>query len=352
MEKRNYFVDVLKFIFAIIIVFYHTWKFKLFDYNTSYFRYGYLAVDFYFIVTGYLLINSINKKKLTYNKETIGKDACKFIWGKLKGIWIYLLLSYIVALIFININQPFTIETFFSDEILSNISGLNFLGYGVTVNVPTWYISTMIFILFIIYPLIVKNKKNYTYYIAPLSIVLTIIVKNYFQINMYDPTPVSFLFINGFYRGIIFINLGIIIYEISDHLKRIDLKKSQRTLLTILEIVLYLFLIYNMHYRLIYRYPVAILFILATIITFSNQSYTKDVFKSHIWAVFSKIGFLMYLNHEYLRSFIIKYFSMYSYREMVIIFFLCTIIISSLMYIVVEGSKCLIRKYKYKKLNS
>lgn len=59
----NYIIDALKFVFSFIIVIYHSWCFSG-TWGNGYFQYGFLAVDFYFIVTGYLMMNSINKKKI------------------------------------------------------------------------------------------------------------------------------------------------------------------------------------------------------------------------------------------------------------------------------------------------
>lgn len=53
MEKRNGFVDFLKFVFAIIILFHHS--VELFRGSNTYFISGYIAVEFYFMVSGYLL---------------------------------------------------------------------------------------------------------------------------------------------------------------------------------------------------------------------------------------------------------------------------------------------------------
>lgn len=67
MKNKNYFIQLLKFIFSIIIVFYHA-RFFCKSEENAIFRFGYIGVNFYFIVSGYLLINSIvNNKK--YKKK-------------------------------------------------------------------------------------------------------------------------------------------------------------------------------------------------------------------------------------------------------------------------------------------
>lgn len=58
-SKRNLEIDLCKFIFSIIIVLLHS--FNLFNGKFLYMPGGSIGVDFFFIVTGYLLMNSIEK---------------------------------------------------------------------------------------------------------------------------------------------------------------------------------------------------------------------------------------------------------------------------------------------------
>ena len=62
MKQRNTCIDFLKFIFALIIVCYHTTGF----YNMgshSLCVSGYIGVEFFFIVSGYLLANKADREK-------------------------------------------------------------------------------------------------------------------------------------------------------------------------------------------------------------------------------------------------------------------------------------------------
>lgn len=43
-----------------------------------------------------------------------------------------------------------------------------------------------------------------------------------------DPTTRNFVFIDGFYKALIFINLGIISYEFSNYLKTLELTKYKK----------------------------------------------------------------------------------------------------------------------------
>ena len=79
MKEHNYFVDFLRFVFSIGILFYHSWRFTgVFGNGIA--NSGFLGVDFYFMVTGYLMINSIRNHKKS--KDPVLKESFDFIWKK------------------------------------------------------------------------------------------------------------------------------------------------------------------------------------------------------------------------------------------------------------------------------
>lgn len=53
-SRYNPEIDFWKFVFAIVIFLYHSQKFEVTS-GVSFFRRGYLAVEFFFIVSGYLM---------------------------------------------------------------------------------------------------------------------------------------------------------------------------------------------------------------------------------------------------------------------------------------------------------
>ncbi len=336
-KKNNYYVDFWKFIFSIVIVSYHTHVFAEKFNVRPYFCLGFLAVDFYFVVTGYLMVNSIIEHNKKYNVKTIGRDTIKFIFSKFKTIFPYLILSMIVSYIIIHINDISNIQIMFSNNTLAEVFNFGFLGYGTSINGPAWYVSVMMAVLFITYPLYLKFKENYSFLVAPIIICLTIIVKNFYNISMYDSQAITYLFTNGFYRGLIFINLGIIAYEISKLLREKPLSKTKRAILTVIESALYIVSLADMYYGFMGYFGVAILMLFAVIITFSNQSYTAELFTSKKWRKVSKFGFVMYLNHVCFRSYCMEHFLYLGYRKMFLIFWALTLALSIVTYILVEG---------------
>jgi len=70
-KKHNGIVSLWKFIFALVIAFFHTNQFYPNNENPI-FRWGYIAVEFYFIITGFYFAKKVLKedyKKIVYLKR-------------------------------------------------------------------------------------------------------------------------------------------------------------------------------------------------------------------------------------------------------------------------------------------
>lgn len=203
----------------------------------------------------------------------------------------------------------------------------------------------MIIVLFILFPIAYKLKKNYNYLIAPLIIIGTIGLCSYLKIDINDPLGSDFIFINGFYKGIIFINLGVIAYEICNYIKEKQL--TQTISFTIIETCIYLLLIANMQFDICGSYLIAILFLIGIAITFSNTSYSSKLFTSPIFQKLGKFGFILYLNNIPVRTFLLdKHHA--SYNEMLILYWVITIALSIVSYIL---SETVLPKYLEKRKN-
>ena len=86
-EKRNNEINILKFIFAIVILLFHSKNIvpkEMQDHETLLFYNGSIAVEFFFLVSGYLMAASIS----CYKEEEIlvGRDSRNFMLHKIKGL--------------------------------------------------------------------------------------------------------------------------------------------------------------------------------------------------------------------------------------------------------------------------
>ena len=151
-KKYNPQIDIAKFLFSIIIILYHSNKLVSLDFHL--FQYGYTAVEFFFMITGYLMVCSSKK----FDPTIPGKSTVTFTINKIKSFYLYFLISFAVAFIVRNlsfyIDKTLTWEKLFDNTILSineifllHTSGIDF---GKIYNGPTWYLSAMIIAILIL----------------------------------------------------------------------------------------------------------------------------------------------------------------------------------------------------------
>jgi len=127
--KRNGLIELYRFILAINVIKSH----GMLPYDGEYFGTGKLSVEFFFILSGYLLMRSIDK----YSDKPLLLGTWKFLISKLKPLAIPL----IIALPFQMLYEYFEADGSF-----------NMWGY-------LWYIRVM-FEMFIIYYVIRRLLKN------------------------------------------------------------------------------------------------------------------------------------------------------------------------------------------------
>ena len=332
-KAHNYYIDFWKFVFSLIIVIYHSWVFNG-EYGNGLFNKGYLATIFYFVVTGYLMMNSISKEK--DNQDNIGISTFNFLKKKFLSLLPYLTISFVIGYILVYRRSGISLPILFSNNTIAEFFQLGIFGYTLNINSSWWYISAMLFCLAFLYPLAKKYKESFKYIIVPLIILLVIALIKFKGINIYDPLGITFIFANGFYKGIIFICLGVVSYIISDYLKKIQLNTIQKIVLTIMETGIYLFLIYNMNELMIGTVLAGALFTIAIALSFSNQCYSSKIFTSSLFPKLAKFGFLMFLNNCAIRKFLLSRNYSFSYLKLLLIFLVLNIIVAAILYFIID----------------
>lgn len=331
-NKRNGFLDFLKFIFAIIIVIGHG--------DTVY---GVLlpdriiplasfAVEFFFIASGAMLLRSIEKQSKDKSKNTIGTDTFNFMKHKIKGLLPNYYVAWVVLFIMMSIGDSFKniIFSFFKaipELLLIRMSGMPTQSF----NGNTWYISAMLLALLIIYPLIRKNKDFFIKYIAPVTVIFGIgfITHNYRSVLVIEEWT-GFVYY-GLIRGIVDICIGCIAYELSKKLKDINFTKFGKIMLTFVEVFSYIgviLLLFSYGFRY-YCFVLLFVLMISVSITLSDTSYSKNIFSFNIFNWLGKYSYSLYLGHGIAYSaFIGDYIfsTKFSYSETMIIYFIVSLI--------------------------
>ena len=93
MYKRNGTIDMMRVVFSIIIVFLHATQ--NFLSGIEIFRIGSLGVDFFFIVSGFLMAQS----SLKYSGKSIGKETWDFLIRKISGFLPEVVIAWFIAFV-------------------------------------------------------------------------------------------------------------------------------------------------------------------------------------------------------------------------------------------------------------
>lgn len=287
-SERNYAIDFFRIVFILIVCWHH------FQFNTKeWIHTGWLAVEFFFILSGFYLYKNYK------DKEQTSLDYSKY---KIKKMYPHYIFSFIMIFILCIIRSIFKNEFDIVNYGFSGISEILFLQVnGIFlggINYPLWYVGTLIVSSFIVYECLKQNEKLFLYIILPISLILFFPYVSTIETGLETWNVSNGIYI-PFFRGLLEIGLGCLVsnifYNFNDSINNLFKNK----LLYIFEIIIYImagYLIYNAGHYINYS-----LLIFSLIIVFCNcsKSLTSKLFNRNIFKDASKLTYAMYLNHAF-----------------------------------------------------
>ena len=140
ITSRNSLIELYRFLFALWIVWYHGY----FIIKNQYFDDGYIAVEFFFILSGFHFLKTLDK----YKDKALAVGLVQMIWSKIKPLG----MAFIIGVVFV-----------IWQEILED--GPALFGY-------LWYIPIMLLSFIIIYLLhrLIKSKPLFILVISGITI--------------------------------------------------------------------------------------------------------------------------------------------------------------------------------------
>lgn len=253
--KKNYNIQLLRFIFCLAVVNYHFYSLflRFEDQLPNYFCRGYLADEFFFMVSGFFVahaaVNSHEERKgwtLHYIWKRICKIAAPYYFS-----WLLCFVGGRIA----DYLQGRDIDLL--NNILNSVYELSFLemfGFtkGLYSNSVGWYFSALIISILVFCPLIEKYKQKYCLHIAPICglFLLGMLSLDYDYLFWPHKTMSVFPILKGTVRAFSEVNLGFFLYGLcSIHIldrKKLSLRGHRITggLLWILWIVVIVYMIF------------------------------------------------------------------------------------------------------------
>lgn len=306
-KKHNGVISFWKFMFCLMIVVFHG---KLFAKNMegTVLIGGSIGTEFFFIVSGYLMTKSALKKK-SDSDESLGKETFKYMWRKYKNFIPYTLVTGIIGLIifnmYVDISPIKNISSIF-EILLIRMNGIRCL----CVNIPTWYISSMLLCMLILYPLIRKYKESYIYIIAPLIVLFGVgyMIQNYGHLR--GPGTWMGLTFKGNLRALSELALGSIVYILAEKIKNINFTKLGKIIITLAEIGSFILIFVISHFMQLTFDHDGILLIIITIgitLAFSEKTLEYNLLCNKFSYWLERVSLTLYMIHWPVRMFFISF---------------------------------------------
>lgn len=352
-KERNYELDFLKLVFAILVFIYHCRLFipednKLRE-NMS--NLGSVCVHFFFVVSGMLMAYSLSKQNISanYGKASINFVLKKFksmAWPLITSITIYVIMWTLLECI----NGKTRTISGVVDQFIKAIPELFMVketGMIINFNGPTWYISAMLLCMLpLVYML--YRKRDFTLYVfAPLAatFILGYMCKKYTKFAFFNYETLDIFFLGGIYRAMCGLCFGICAFTIYAKINKFNSNKNFRIFLTIAEILLYSIFFYAIFsWKKDVFMSSVLLLPIALAITFSGKSYVSCLFRFKWMRFFAPLSFSIYLNHGLARNIFKEYYSNHGFGFNIIMVTVFTIVFCVLNSIIVHSGKLLWEK--------
>lgn len=306
-NTRNGKIEFLRFIFATIIVIHHSRAF-LGD-EISPFLGGSLGVEFFFFVSGYLMMVVIAKRNRIAPLEAIGKETAKYILKKWSSVLVEAFISFAIAFIVMIIaKRPAIYEIILT--LIDSIWELLFItmtGLGKRgINSVVWYISAMLLCMAILYPLLRKYPDVMLHIIIPVS---SLCIFGYLYQNggsVRNPTKWLGWTYRGVLRAFAEIGIGCLLYYFTQYICSFSLTKVGRWFVTITENACYLLVLYYMFIAGAKKYDYFFVALIAVAIafTFSEQGVDTDYFNNKFVLWLGRFSIPLYFSHTFFASYL------------------------------------------------
>lgn len=334
-NTRNGFIDVCRILFCIMIVCFHS-KIIVGKHDFCLFRFGSIAVEFFFIVSGLFFAS-----KIDHQDKDIYKSNVKSTLERFARFFPYIAFSVFVSIL---------VEVFFNEfelkHIVFSIGDISMLSQSGIVeqfyNGPLWYISSLLLSQFILYPIIKNNKEKWYLYRGPILFLLGTGFVFMTQGHLRGPHGLFIFIKKGLLRGILEITLGTLVYYYSKIFKSLKLTKFSKLMLTFIAIgcIAFPFFI-SQFYK--YEYDAYVIMAIAAglFIVSSQQTMGLKVFNNKFCYYLGRISLPMFTFQRFVID-IVKngdFFAEFSYLTKIVIILGSLIIIS----VIFESCKSLIK---------
>lgn len=344
-----YSFNSLRFILAIFICWHHTVIiiYGNDSYESKYFKAAHLAVECFFILSGFLMAKSFYAKSLiSQNPTALGN----FFLARFKRLYPQFIFCLFVLYF---ITKSFGIHTSTSSFFLSNILLCDFS------RIPTmiggmWFVTVLFWLGSFIYALMFFFKEKALYLFIPVLAILSLcyMTANIGQVAGHSQPIILNFLSQGILRGMLGLSVGIFAYMIVDFINKNDWGKLNKKRWNVILIILELFCIIELCRLILFRngnnltdFNIYFVFSFIIILLFYKKEKFLKILSNPYLAKTGDISYILYLSHTGLLVILSKY-AVFSEMNKVLMFtvvtFLCVIFATILYFLFKKVSSTII----------
>ena len=293
ITNRNTEIELLRFVFAVLVVLSHSAE--LLPIGMKMFSHGGLAVEFFFLLSGYLMMASLRKNTVCT------PEVHSFIWRKIQAFWPEMLIAVLLAIGVYRYCGASAVEvvkqsynTFLSSLLLLKMTGIPPDKWDW--NGPTWYLSSMVIGMCITYPLLKRWGTHAVLLLFALMLCGFLLQCNGVLASAYQWTGITYA---GNLRAVAELLLGAFAWQGAQWLRNRTLGVKVRALLALAKWLGVVFVLFISHVAW-YTWDGACLVALwcVIVIAFSGQSLDRGLFQNRFCLFLGAFSLPLYLSHR------------------------------------------------------
>lgn len=341
----------LRFILAIFICWHHNGIIFFgneYEYN-KYFRTAHLAVDCFFILSGFLMAKSFYSN-IIYSANNRGVSS--FFWERIKRLYPEFIFCLIIIYYFLKIfhvHKPS--KTFLLEAMM----------FGGMSNIPSilsvvWFVSVLFWLGCFIYCLVFFFKEKGLFLIIPTLGILSllVLVANFNSIAGHSQPLLANFLSFGVIRGMLGLTVGIFVYIIVDFINKTNWDKYNKKVINIIFMVFELLCIIEFIKLLAFRrngdisdFNIYFVFSFLIILLFYKKEFFLKFLSNPILAKTGTISYIFYLSHVALID-VFKKYSIFTEMNIVAMYTVVTIaciIFATVLYFLYKQMASLFIKF-------
>lgn len=214
MKNKNFLIEMMRFIMASYIMLFHIRDISPIG---EWFVHGNAAVSFFFILSGFLMAKKTNTIMADSVKADVVEESYKYIIKRLKSLYSSYFIIFMISLLYMIIRHRIQIDI---GSWIKELLLLQTIDVNSSSLVPqSWYLSALLILSFVIYPIILFTGE---YYIKILAPIISLFTFGYLS-NKYGylggVLTIDFCMTKGILWGISGLNFGIFLFGVRDILK-------------------------------------------------------------------------------------------------------------------------------------